>query len=47
MGCTQEERSVMIIERPDRDFAGYEDAMEWEQWDDEGRYLIEPEDEDE
>lgn len=34
-------RNELSIERPDSDFPGYHDAMEWEEWDDEGRYLIE------
>lgn len=33
------------IERPDSDYPGYKDAMEFEEWDDDGRYLIEDDDE--
>ncbi len=33
------------IERPDSDYPGYRDAMEFESWDDDGRYLIEDDDE--
>ena len=33
------------IERPDRDFPGYHDAMEWEEWDEDGHFLIEEENE--
>ena len=29
------------IERPDWDYPGYKDAMEWEHWDADGRYVIE------
>lgn len=35
------------IERPDSDYPGYRDAMEFEEWDDDGRYLIEDDDDDE
>jgi hypothetical protein len=36
---------MINIERPDTDFPGYHDAMEWEVWDEDGRYVIEPEEE--
>lgn len=29
------------LERPDSDYPDYERFMEYERWDDEGRYLIE------
>lgn len=29
------------FERPDRDYPGYHDAMEWETWDYDGREVIE------
>lgn len=35
----------MCIERPDSDYPGYRDAMEFENWDDDGRYLIDDDDE--
>lgn len=38
---------MIDIERPDRDYYGYEDAMEWETWDEDGRYLLEEDEENE
>lgn len=34
---------MIDIERPDSDYPDYKRRMEWEEWDDDGRYVIEDE----
>lgn len=38
-------RNDWFIERPDSDYPDYADYMEYEVWDDDGRYLIEEDNE--
>lgn len=35
---------MIDIERPDSDYPDYKRRMEWEEWDDDGRYVIEEDD---